>query len=80
MLLGYCMEGIRLAGTFGAYREAMVDAVIPEDDGSEVPVKAKDRIFVSFVSFTPESLQLTPFIHELSANERDTTGRHISRC
>ncbi|TGJ84208.1 hypothetical protein E0Z10_g4588 [Xylaria hypoxylon] len=50
LLLGYCMEGIRLAGTFGAYREAEVDDVIPEDDGSEVSVKAKNRIFVSFVA------------------------------
>ncbi|KAF2969292.1 hypothetical protein GQX73_g4248 [Xylaria multiplex] len=50
LLLGYCMEGIRLAGTFGAYREAEADDVIPEDDGSEVPVKAKDRIFVSFAT------------------------------
>ncbi|KAI1148496.1 linoleate diol synthase [Nemania diffusa] len=50
LLLGYCMEGIRLAGTFGAYREAAVDDVIPEDDGTEVSVKANDRIFVSFAA------------------------------
>ncbi|KAI1289055.1 linoleate diol synthase [Xylaria venustula] len=50
LLLGYCMEGIRLAGTFGAYREAEVDGAIPEDDGSEVPVKARDRVFISFAS------------------------------
>ncbi|GAW12865.1 hypothetical protein ANO14919_022360 [Xylariales sp. No.14919] len=50
LLLGYCMEGIRLAGTFGAFREAEADDVIPEDDGSEVSVKAKNRIFVSFAT------------------------------
>ncbi|KAI0402197.1 linoleate diol synthase [Xylaria palmicola] len=50
LLLGYCMEGIRLAGTWGAYREAEVDDVIPEDDGSEVSVKAKHRIFVNFAT------------------------------
>lgn len=45
------MEGIRLAGTFGAYREASVDDVIPEDDGSEIRVQTKRRVFVNFVSF-----------------------------
>ncbi|KAI0813448.1 linoleate diol synthase [Xylaria sp. FL0064] len=55
LLLGYCMEGIRLGGTFGAYREAVSDDVIPEDDGSEVPVKANDRIFVSFASTSKDA-------------------------
>lgn len=48
LLLGYCMEGIRLAGTYGAYREASVDDVITEDDGSEISVKSKHRVFVNF--------------------------------
>ena len=51
LLLGYCMEGIRLAGTFGSYREVAVDDVIKEDDGRRVPVKKQDRVFVSFVSY-----------------------------
>lgn len=50
LLLGYCMEGIRLAGTFGSYREVASDDVIMEDDGREVHVKAHNRVFVSFVS------------------------------
>ena len=50
LMLGYCMEGIRLAGTFGSYREATVGDMIKEDDGREVRVAAGDRIFVSFVS------------------------------
>ncbi|KAI8952599.1 linoleate diol synthase [Xylaria longipes] len=50
LLLGYCMEGIRLAGTFGAYREAEVDDAIPEDDGSKIAVKAKHRVFVNFAA------------------------------
>ncbi|KIH93820.1 prostaglandin-endoperoxide synthase 1 [Sporothrix brasiliensis 5110] len=50
LLLGYAMEGIRLAGTFGSYRKAAVADVIKEDDGREVPVKVGDRVFVSFVS------------------------------
>ncbi|KAI5920952.1 heme peroxidase [Camillea tinctor] len=49
LLLGYCMEGLRLAGTFSSYREAATDDIIIEDDGREIPVKAKDRVFVSFV-------------------------------
>ncbi|KXH26512.1 linoleate diol synthase [Colletotrichum salicis] len=50
VLLGYAMEGIRLAGTFGSYREAVQDDVIVEDGGREVPVRRGDKIFVSFVS------------------------------
>ncbi|KAK7937986.1 heme peroxidase [Apiospora aurea] len=49
LLLGYCMEGIRLAGTFGSYRQAASDDVIHEDDGRDVRVKSGDRVFVSFV-------------------------------
>ncbi|KAH6670320.1 linoleate diol synthase [Plectosphaerella plurivora] len=49
LLLGYAMEGIRMAGTFGSYREAAVDDVIHEDDGREVHVRAGERVFVSFV-------------------------------
>ncbi|CRK39993.1 hypothetical protein BN1723_018752, partial [Verticillium longisporum] len=41
--------GIRLAGTFGAYREAAADDTIIEDDGRRVEVKKGDRVFVSFV-------------------------------
>ncbi|KAI1428685.1 linoleate diol synthase [Xylaria sp. FL1777] len=55
LLLGYGMEGIRLAGTFGAYREVEVDDSIPEDDGSQVSVKAKDRIFVNFASASKDA-------------------------
>ncbi|CAK7563354.1 MAG: hypothetical protein SEPTF4163_001221 [Sporothrix epigloea] len=50
LLLGYAMEGIRLAGTFGSYRLAASDDIIVEDDGRHVPVSAGDRVFVSFVS------------------------------
>ena len=51
LMLGYAFEGIRLAGTFGSYREVAEEDVIIEDDGREVPVKPGDRVFVSFVSF-----------------------------
>jgi hypothetical protein len=56
LLLGYAMEGVRLAGTFGSYREAAVADTIKEDDGREVAVKRGDRVFVSFVSDPPISL------------------------
>jgi hypothetical protein len=51
LLLGYAMEGIRLAGAFGSYREVAVSDSIREDDGREVEVLPGDRVFVSFVSF-----------------------------
>lgn len=50
LLLGYAMEGIRLAGTFGLYREAAADDTIYEDDERQVPVNKGDKVFVSFVS------------------------------
>ena len=52
LLLGYAMEGIRLAGTFGSYREAVLPDTVVEDDGRKVPIEAKDKVFVSFVSTT----------------------------
>ncbi|KAF5017298.1 hypothetical protein F66182_10796 [Fusarium sp. NRRL 66182] len=50
LLLGYAMEGIRMAGTFGLYREAAAHDMIQEDDGRSVAVQPGDRVFVSFVS------------------------------
>ena len=50
LLLGYAMEGVRLAGTFGSYRQAAVGGTVREDDGREVQVQPGDRVFVSFVS------------------------------
>lgn len=47
-ILHYCMEGIRMNGTFGLYREA-VKPVVVEDNGRQVEVKPGDRVFVSFV-------------------------------
>jgi cytochrome P450 len=49
LLLGYAMEGIRMAGTFGLYRKAAAADTILEDDGRKVQVQAGDRVFVSFV-------------------------------
>jgi hypothetical protein len=44
------MEGIRLAGTFGLYREATDSDVIDDGENGTVNVKAGDSVFVSFVS------------------------------
>ncbi|KMU91811.1 linoleate diol synthase (Linoleate (8R)-dioxygenase) [Coccidioides immitis H538.4] len=48
-LLHYCMEAIRLNGTFGSYREATTAMEI-DDDGRHVSIKPGDKVFVSFVS------------------------------
>ncbi|KAL8639900.1 MAG: hypothetical protein Q9226_008813 [Calogaya cf. arnoldii] len=47
-ILHYAMEGIRLNGTFGSYRESTVHDTI-NDGGRQVPVKPGDKIFCSFV-------------------------------
>ena len=53
-LLHYAMEGIRLNGTFGAYRLATEDTTI-DDNGRKVDIKAGDRVFCSFVSASREA-------------------------
>ncbi|KAH0556978.1 hypothetical protein GP486_005232 [Trichoglossum hirsutum] len=47
-LLHYAMEAIRISGTFYVYREA-VESLVINDNGRDVPVKAGDQVFVSFV-------------------------------
>ncbi|KAJ9263257.1 hypothetical protein DTO212C5_7683 [Paecilomyces variotii] len=47
-LLHYCMEGIRLNGTFGSYRESTTHLTV-DDDGRQVNIKPGDKVFVSFV-------------------------------
>jgi cytochrome P450 len=54
LLLGYAMEGIRLAGTFGLYRRAAVADTIKEDDGRELHIQAGDCVFVSSASASHE--------------------------
>ena len=56
VLMHYVMEGIRLNGTFGSYREAMVSDTI-DDGGKAVPVKPGDKIFCSFVSANRDPVQ-----------------------
>ncbi|KAL8770606.1 MAG: hypothetical protein Q9209_003674 [Squamulea sp. 1 TL-2023] len=48
-ILHYAMEGIRLNGTFGSYRQSTVHDTI-DDGGRQVRVKPGDKIFCSFVS------------------------------
>ncbi|KAI1104345.1 linoleate diol synthase [Jackrogersella minutella] len=59
LMLGYCMEGIRLAGAFGSYREAAADDTIEESDGRQVPVRAGDRVFISFVGAAKDGKQFS---------------------
>lgn len=46
-LYRYCLEAIRINGTFGAYREA-VNAVTVDDNGKKVDIKPGDKVFASF--------------------------------
>ena len=48
-LLHYCMEGIRLNGTFGSYRRSTVSTTIQDGDRS-IPIHPGDKVFVSFVA------------------------------
>ncbi|KAJ5085033.1 hypothetical protein N7532_009804 [Penicillium argentinense] len=47
-LLRYCMEAIRLHGTFGSYREAKTNVTL-KDQGRRVNIKPGEKLFVSFV-------------------------------
>ncbi|GME51790.1 Cytochrome P450 [Neofusicoccum parvum] len=52
VLLHYCMEAIRLNGTFGSYRAAATSTTITDGRGPSaprIPVKPGDKVFVSFV-------------------------------
>lgn len=51
-LFGYVMEGVRLAGNIGGFREAASDDVIGQDDG-KLSVKAQDRVSINFVRSCP---------------------------
>ena len=48
------MEGIRLNGTFGSYRESKVSTTV-DDGGRPVRVKPGDKVFVSFVDANREA-------------------------
>lgn len=47
-LYRYCLEAIRINGTFGAYREAQTAQTV-EDNGKSVEIKPGDKVFASFV-------------------------------
>ena len=49
-LLHYAMEGIRLNGTFGSYREATTATVVDDGENGQVSINPGDKVFVSFVS------------------------------
>ncbi|KAI9781881.1 MAG: hypothetical protein M1839_005675 [Geoglossum umbratile] len=88
-LLHYAMEAIRISGTFYLFREATESLVI-NDNGRDVPVKAGDQVFVSFVNAakdpkvfpSPDKVLLDrpieSYIH-YGAGPHTCVGRHISR-
>lgn len=48
------MEGIRLNGTFGSYRQSTVETTL-DDNGRSVHVKPGDKVFTSFVGANREA-------------------------
>lgn len=56
LLMHYVMEGIRINGTFGSYRESKVTTTI-DDGGRPVEVKPGDKVFCSFVSANRDPAQ-----------------------
>ncbi len=48
------MEGIRLNGTFGSYRQSAVETNL-DDNGRSVHVKPGDKVFTSFVGANREA-------------------------
>jgi hypothetical protein len=57
VLLHYLLEGVRLNGTFGAYRKASRDCVVG-DNGRRVSVEKGRNVFCSFVSIPPSCLMM----------------------
>ncbi|GAB1194552.1 hypothetical protein APSETT444_003798 [Aspergillus pseudonomiae] len=47
-LMRYCLEGFRLNGTFGSYREAQTDFLMTDETG-DVNIKRGDIVFVGAV-------------------------------
>lgn len=60
------MEGIRLNGTFGSYREATGSATV-DDGGRLVHVKPGDKVFVSFVGAAKDPIMF-PDPEEVKVN------------
>ncbi|KOS17402.1 Linoleate 10R-lipoxygenase [Escovopsis weberi] len=50
LLLGYALEGVRMAGAFGLETVAAGTDTVAEDDGRRVNVNAGDRVYVSFAA------------------------------
>lgn len=47
LLLGYAMEGVRMAGTFSLYRNVVTADTIENDEGQTISVQNGDTVFVS---------------------------------
>lgn len=76
MLLGYALEGVRLAGSSGLHRHASADDTIKEDDGRQIQVNAGDRVYVSFDS---SGLDEDQFPNPSTVDPRRPIGDYICR-
>ncbi|OTB02795.1 hypothetical protein M426DRAFT_61578 [Hypoxylon sp. CI-4A] len=91
LMLGYCLEGIRLAGTFGSYREAAVGDTIWDGESHGVHVKAGDLVFISSAGtiketkFFPDPEKVNPrrpldaYIH-FGLGPQNSLGRSASQA
>ncbi|KAJ4861751.1 hypothetical protein T069G_02705 [Trichoderma breve] len=57
LLLGFAMEGVRMAGAFGLHQVSTSPDIITEDDGRKISVNQGDKVFASFVSGARDATQ-----------------------
>ncbi|KAH8127213.1 heme peroxidase [Trichoderma asperelloides] len=57
LLLGFAMEGVRMAGAFSLHQVSTGTDTITEDDGRKVKVNQGDKVFASFVSGARDATQ-----------------------
>ncbi|KAG6011007.1 hypothetical protein E4U21_000038 [Claviceps maximensis] len=90
LLLGYAMEGIRLAGAFDCYRHASQPDVIIDADGKDVHVQPGHRVFIPSRAAAreeahfPDASSVNPrrpieaYIH-VSEGPQASLGRQVSQ-
>ena len=61
-LLHYCMEGIRLNGSSGVFRESQIPITV-DDGGRQVNIKPGDKVFVGFVRFPFQKKKFSFALH-----------------
>ncbi|KAL6875116.1 heme peroxidase [Trichoderma novae-zelandiae] len=90
LLLGFAMEGVRMAGAFGLHQVSTGTDTIAEDDGRRINVGQGDKVFASFASAArdpaafpnPESVDprrpLDSYI-QFGAGTHSALGKEVSR-